>query len=62
LKSSFNLNEIGVRAMADKDSKAAGHEATGSFAFVPPNRAPYTPSGAVELAQRWALLQPDYGS
>jgi hypothetical protein len=48
--------------MADKDSKAAGHEATGSFAFVPPNRAPYTPSGAVELAQRWALLQPDYGS
>ena len=45
---------------ARKDSKAVGHEATGGFAFVPPNRAT-APVGAVELAQRWALLQPDHG-
>jgi hypothetical protein len=44
---------------ARKDSKAVGHEATGGFAFVPPNRA--TALVGVELAQRWALLQPDHG-
>ena len=43
---------------ARKDSKAVGHEATDCFAFVPPNRAT-APVGAVELAQRCALLQPD---
>jgi hypothetical protein len=40
--------------MAYKDSKAASHEATGGFAFVPPNRA-MAPVGAVELAAMGAV-------
>jgi hypothetical protein len=46
--------------MAYKDSKAAGHETTDGFAFVPPNRA-MAPVGQSNWSAMGAV-QPDYGS
>jgi hypothetical protein len=48
---------IAVLATYSSPTIAASHEATGGFAFVPPNRA-MAPVGAVELAQRWTLSSP----